>query len=273
MIVWEDISDSFMIGCVAGYSGGGAFQLEKFNLIHENERLIKLQIDNLSILTNENINFSETINDQEIEISENCQDEIIRWHYEENWLENDNLILQQEKIKILDRNKDLFLFSKNKNIFMKKILESIGVNASSISEVVMAKKKSYVKFSINKEFTVDINSEGIDTLKNDIERNEISISVWYCIGDNDHGLSIYLDQLENSNLDIEFISDGQLRIKIIGDYYRELDPKWESDLISEWKSLESLDVLTFGITDSDANSHDEISGGEINIGKANLIEK
>jgi len=45
MIVWEDISDSFMIGCVAGYSGGGAFQLEKFNLIHENKRLIKLQIE------------------------------------------------------------------------------------------------------------------------------------------------------------------------------------------------------------------------------------
>ena len=137
----------------------------------------------------------------------------------------------------------------------------------------MAKKKSYVKFSINKEFTVDINSEGKDTLKNDIERNEISISVWYCIGDNEHGLSIYFDQLENSNLDIEFISDSQLRIKIIGDYFRELVPKWESDLINEWKTMESIDVLTFGITDSDANSHDEISGGEINIGKAILIEK
>lgn len=52
-----------------------------------------------------------------------------------------------------------------------------------------------------------------------------------------------------------------------------LKSRVQNDLINEWKSIESIDVMTFGITDSAANSHDEISGGEMNIGKAFFIEK
>jgi hypothetical protein len=130
MIVWEDIDESFMIGCLAGYSGGGAFQLEKFNLKYKNERLIKLQIDNHNILSDEYENFSRSLDAKEVDISENCQDEILRWHYEADWFENDNLILRQENKLFLERDKDLLFLSKDKNIFIKTILQNAGINAS-----------------------------------------------------------------------------------------------------------------------------------------------
>jgi hypothetical protein len=96
------------------------------------DSLIKLQIDNFNILTDEYEDFSESLDAREVEISENCQDEILRWHYEADWFENDNLILRPEKKVFLDRDKDLLFLSKDKNIFIKIILQNAGINAAPI---------------------------------------------------------------------------------------------------------------------------------------------
>ena len=95
MIVWKNLRDN-ICGVIGGYSGGGTFQLEKFNL--QNERVL---IEGKS-------DFCE-IDQDVIDLMENCQDLLLEFHEEELWFESDNLILVNEKINMMRKDHDLLM--------------------------------------------------------------------------------------------------------------------------------------------------------------------
>ena len=94
MLVWLLI-DNRALGCVAGYSGGGAFQLEKFQLT--DQKLI-LEADD---------DFSLELQNDDINITEDCQDLVMDFHDQVLWIENENLVLNNEKILLMNSAGDL----------------------------------------------------------------------------------------------------------------------------------------------------------------------
>lgn len=93
MIAWTSAQSNCM-GAIAGYSGGGAFQLEKFFLSSNDECYIEAT-DDLSFLNNEEINHCE-----------DCVDLILSFHSDEDWIDSENLHLLDEKINQLKSEDD-----------------------------------------------------------------------------------------------------------------------------------------------------------------------
>lgn len=83
MIAWVRVSDGFL-GCIAGYSGGGAFQVEKFVLMGGKATL------------GHECSISDLLTKEQVSIAEDCQDEVLGFHNEKLWLENDTLVLSNE---------------------------------------------------------------------------------------------------------------------------------------------------------------------------------
>lgn len=88
MIAWASIK-SGILGAIAGYSGGGAFQLEKFFLSGEGHYYIEAN-DDLSFLSS-----------QQIEACEDCVDLILSFHSDADWIEAETLHLLHERIAAL----------------------------------------------------------------------------------------------------------------------------------------------------------------------------
>lgn len=96
MLVWQESENGFL-GCLAGYSGGGAFQLEKF-IISDNDYLV-----------DGDDSWPDNLTSEIISILEGCQDRITDFHDSEKWLDDDNLILKPQMIKKLSKLDDLLL--------------------------------------------------------------------------------------------------------------------------------------------------------------------
>lgn len=96
MAVWVQRQKKF-IGCIAGYSGGGAFQLEKFSICDED------------IKTSDLSGFSESLTGEEISISEDCQDAVLAMHDEGLWSDNDTLVLVPNKAQEMNEEGELLI--------------------------------------------------------------------------------------------------------------------------------------------------------------------
>lgn len=81
MLAWDQVKDS-LAGCIAGYSGGGAFQCEKF--LGKPGNLVLDCDDDLSSVGGVEL----------VDLSEECQTVILRLHDDDLWLESDNLRLR-----------------------------------------------------------------------------------------------------------------------------------------------------------------------------------
>lgn len=96
MIAWSDLGNQ-IFGCIGGYSGGGAFQLEKF--IYKDSKFKTSDDSDLFLHSS----------DEEINLCETCQDEILKLNSEKIWLDVDNLVLRTKYKSSLKR-KDGLLY-------------------------------------------------------------------------------------------------------------------------------------------------------------------
>jgi hypothetical protein len=96
MIVWTKINETSVAGCVGGYSGGGAFQLEKF--YKKKKSLIIECEDKYSGL-------AEAI----ISIGEESQSSLLDFHSEKLWFDAENLHLKKSYVIKLKKQGDLLL--------------------------------------------------------------------------------------------------------------------------------------------------------------------
>lgn len=85
-------------GCIAGYSGGGAFQCEKFVILGQE---IYLECDDdLSILGDQTM----------ISDTEDCLDKVLSFHQEEVWESSETLLLRsQDALGEITLSEDLIL--------------------------------------------------------------------------------------------------------------------------------------------------------------------
>jgi len=81
MLVWDEANGS-LAGCIAGYSGGGTFQCEKFVGVP----------GNLTLDCDDDLTVVGAV--ELIDLSEDCLDVVLKLHDSELWLDSDNLILK-----------------------------------------------------------------------------------------------------------------------------------------------------------------------------------
>ena len=94
MAVWSEYA-AMTCGCIAGYSGGGAFQMEKFTF---NGQSFVLSCDS---------DFGSGIPAAAISLAECCQDLIESFHQKKPWYDLETLLLKRGKDKELEKRADL----------------------------------------------------------------------------------------------------------------------------------------------------------------------
>lgn len=116
MVTWIE-SNKSKIGCIAGYSGGGSFQLERFYI---NNRHIMLECDE---------EYDELVSEQLKCLAEDCQDYVLEIHDQDMWFENDNLIMKSEKVGEFKKSDDLYVGSNSDLKELKLLFEKVGLTA------------------------------------------------------------------------------------------------------------------------------------------------
>ena len=129
MLVWVELNQGDIAGCAAGYSGGGAFQLEKFYLKHRQGKIVFLQIDNEEKIHGDFADFTAVVPAQAISKCEDCQDEILSWHDEHKWEETDNLCLREDKSGGLKCDGDMLLYDGAEANLLISVLEFMGITS------------------------------------------------------------------------------------------------------------------------------------------------
>jgi hypothetical protein len=94
ILVWQEVQGC-TVGAIGGYSGGGGFQLETF-VIQDNK-----------IISSAEESLSESVEEQIVQIAENCIDRALEFHETDVWFDSDNLILRSDKKSLLIRTDDL----------------------------------------------------------------------------------------------------------------------------------------------------------------------
>jgi len=129
ILVWGDVSETEIAGCAAGYSGGGAFQLEKFYLRHSGKDITFLQIDNEDKISLEPNDFSAVVPKHAVAICEDCQDQVLSWHDEEKWEDDENLCLLDEKFENVRHDGDMSFYKNSDIDDLVCVLEAIGITS------------------------------------------------------------------------------------------------------------------------------------------------
>ena len=130
MIVWQDLDGNSFCGAVAGYSGGGAFQLERFYAKHSGGSLTSLMIDIEDKVTGAEIDFFDDVPDETRAKCDDCEDVILDWHDRDEWEEAEQLLLTPDSHDQLEFSADLGTFSNAEISFASEVLSGIGATAS-----------------------------------------------------------------------------------------------------------------------------------------------
>ena len=113
MIAWKTLFHG-IYGCLGGYSGGGAFQLEKFCLIGSE---VILDLD-------------DSISDWKpdgIVAAEACQDVVLAYHDEVRWTDWDTLHLLLSKRNELEQRGDLLVGGEPVPVELVKVFSKVGL--------------------------------------------------------------------------------------------------------------------------------------------------
>lgn len=99
IICWTHKGDT-TVGSIGGYSGGGAFQLEKFAILPNGRRVIEAHDD-----------LSSHLSSDEMSSAEDCQDKSLDFHIEDEWVDAETLRLKPMMIAEFQERDDLLLGS------------------------------------------------------------------------------------------------------------------------------------------------------------------
>ena len=113
MIAWKTLLHG-IYGCLGGYSGGGAFQLEKFCLIGSE---VILDLD-------------DSISDWKpdgIVVAEACQDVVLAYHDEVRWTDWETLHLLLSKRNELEQRGDLLVGGEPVPVKLVRVFSKVGL--------------------------------------------------------------------------------------------------------------------------------------------------
>ena len=128
LVAWVQKGNTEIAGAVAGYSGGGTFQVERFFGTYVDGRLDSLWIDLNDTISGEEVSFSDL--DQEVlDLCERALDTIWDWNDHDIWTESDDVVLIQSKRRELIKEYDMYLHSTENHKYLKIICEKAGLTA------------------------------------------------------------------------------------------------------------------------------------------------
>jgi len=114
-ISWSEYKDGF-IGAIAGYSGGGSFQLEKF------------YISNSKVVTSDEEDYADLDTDALVN-AEDGQDLIFAYNDEEKWFESDTLILMDLNLDEFDENTGFLSIGEKVPEMLIQLYEKVGLTS------------------------------------------------------------------------------------------------------------------------------------------------
>jgi hypothetical protein len=133
MVVWKTLNQSSIAGVLAGYSGGGSFQLEQFVAHFSNDKLTSLMIDMEDKITGREIDFFDDVPGELLELCDDAQDIVMEWNNQDEWEDAEQLLLLENREEELTQKDDLLLYEKGDSILLREILEKAGITSAPIS--------------------------------------------------------------------------------------------------------------------------------------------
>ncbi len=128
-VSWEQLEDGKLAGAVAGYAGGGAFQVERFFATLKDGELTSLWIDFEDRISGEEVSFDDLPEDILAEC-ENCLDCIWEWNDNDVWGNTDEVVLIQSMCKETIKDGDMYLHATRGESFVKVVCEKAGLTAA-----------------------------------------------------------------------------------------------------------------------------------------------
>jgi len=132
IMVWNDIDGDKFAGALGGYGGGGAFYMEQFYAKHSGGVLTNLMIDIEDKVTSEEIDFFDDVPSDVLAVCDDAQDIVMKWHDQDEWEDDEQLILLDKRLDELTISDDMYLLAQGTSAYIKNILELAGKTAAPI---------------------------------------------------------------------------------------------------------------------------------------------
>ena len=132
-VCWKTLDDDFVVGAVAGYSGGGSFEVERFYGQLSAGELISLWVDATDRVSSDEIEF-EDLAKEVLADCENALDKIWEWNNHDLWTETDEVALSKQRARLTSEEDDLLRYSDGYEPWLRKLCEMVGLTAAPLAE-------------------------------------------------------------------------------------------------------------------------------------------
>ncbi len=139
-VALKDVSETEIAGAVAGYSGGGTFEVERFYARHSDDALEALWVDYTDRVSNEEIDF-ETLDQEILQVCEQGLGCIWEWNDHDEWSDSDRVALRAEKTDELESNGDMLLLVTDASSFVRDICKAAGLTAAPSNKRIKAPRR------------------------------------------------------------------------------------------------------------------------------------
>ncbi len=126
---WKELGDNQIAGVIAGFSGGGAFLLERFFAKVEGTKLSSLWVDMTDRISGDDVEFGDL--DQSIRsLMDDAEDEVWAYNDRDLWDDAEQLVLLEEKRADLTESGDMLFLSTSTAPFVSQICALAGLTAA-----------------------------------------------------------------------------------------------------------------------------------------------
>lgn len=257
MVAWVQQGESYA-GCIGGYSGGGAFQLEKFVIL---DKTIFLESGNFpDYLANSRL----------MGAAEDCQDFILSHHDEREWLDFESLILKERQMETLDDESGLLFGGTVVPQSLILLFPAAGLISRPRGVIAMSKNFS-IHLNLDADFEIVVPASDSGQFQKDQKNGQISCGIFLRIEGVDYNYNIYPDDFVEGKMQISKATGDRVRLKLAGAAVKDLDPAYEAEVISAL-GQGPMEIFFESLGDLEGNSYDqsEYTDQPMTVGSATL---
>jgi hypothetical protein len=138
----------------------------------------------------------------------------------------------------------------------------------------MAKKQvKKLNMNFDKSFVITVPKVFEEIFKDDLAKNEISLSIDIVVKDETFTRSLYMDYIKNGELTITHLTDDEWSVLVCGQYIVNANASFEANLVEALKATNLLPIICTHVSDNDANCYyiDDNENIAIEIGTVSLV--
>ncbi|MBM3384822.1 MAG: hypothetical protein FJY40_06785 [Betaproteobacteria bacterium] len=122
-------SNDTLVGALAGFSGGGSFEVERFYGKLKKKNLASLWVDFTDRVSDEEIEF-DSLDESIRQLCESALDQIWEWNDNDVWSDTDEVVLRKDMKSRTAVDEDMLLFATAKPPFLKELCGLGGLTAA-----------------------------------------------------------------------------------------------------------------------------------------------